>query len=141
VCKLLYSLLNALSLMLTTLTRPLYAVWGFPDPSKINSVKCIHTGYFLFAVSVLNTIIELFVALLPIPVVYNLKMGQQQRLSVISILCLGLLVFLAGCVRCVFVYKSLVATWDVTWWSGPQWICSEVENNLALVSLSFEYSR
>lgn len=61
-------------------------------------------------------------------------MGQRERRSVAGVLCLGVLVFMAGCVRCAFVYKGLVVTWDTTWWAGPEWVCSEVENNLALVS-------
>ena len=88
----------------------------------------------MFIMSIINTTMELVIALLPIPVVFTLQMSRRQRWSVISVLSLGVLVFLVGCVRTFYVYKCLLDTWDITWWTGPHWICSEVENNVAIVS-------
>jgi hypothetical protein len=91
----------------------------------------------MFSITIINTILELVVAMLPIPVILSLSMKRRDRWSAISVLCLGVVVFTAGCVRCWVVYQALLGTFDSTWWSGPQWICSEVENNIALVSSGF----
>jgi hypothetical protein len=79
---------------------------------------------------------EFIVALLPIPVVFNLQMEKRQRWSVISLLSLGFLVTAVGCVRTFYVWKGWVETYDSSWWSEEHWICSEVENDLALVGIS-----
>jgi hypothetical protein len=88
----------------------------------------------MFTMSIINTTMELVIALLPVPVVFRLQMSRRQRWSVISVLSLGVLVFLVGCVRTYYVYMCLLGTWDITWWTGPHWLCSEVENNVAIVS-------
>ena len=74
-------------------------------------------------------------ALLPLPVILNLRLDKRQRWSVVCLLSLGVLTAVVGCVRTYFVYKALVVTLDVVWWAEPHWIASEVENAVALVSL------
>jgi hypothetical protein len=83
--------------------------------------------------TIINTILEFIVAVLPLPILFGLKMSKRHRWSVIGILCLGLLVFVVGCVRCWYIYHGYVKTWDSSWGAGPQWTVNEVENNLALV--------
>jgi hypothetical protein len=72
------------------------------------------------------------VAALPIPVVMQLNMDSTQRRTVISILCLGFFVSIVGSVRTYYVWL-LFSSSDLTWWSGPHWMCSEVEICLGLV--------
>jgi len=100
-----------------------------------DTLKCTNIANVVFTMSVINTILELTVALLPLPVIFSVNMSRRQRWSVISILCLGILVTILGIVRCWFVWQALVATYDATWWGGVHWTVSEVENNTALVSL------
>jgi hypothetical protein len=97
--------------------------------------KCIHLGIFLFTCSCITTFLELVMALLPLPVILNLRLDKRQRWSVVCLLSLGVLTAVVGCVRTYFVYKALVVTLDVVWWAEPHWIASEVENAVALVSL------
>ena len=83
--------------------------------------------------SLINTILELVVALLPVPVIFNVNMDRRQQWSIISLLCLGVLVTMLGMVRTWIVWESLIASDDATWWGGPHWTVSEVENNVAIV--------
>jgi hypothetical protein len=83
--------------------------------------------------AVFNTFSETWVASLPLVAVFKLRVDYRQRWTVISLLSLGYFVSMAGIVRTYFIFK-LFTTYDLTWWSGPQWICSEVEIDLALVS-------
>jgi hypothetical protein len=81
----------------------------------------------------LNTISEFFLAALPIPAVFYLRIKGRQRWAVISILSMGFLVVLVGCIRVYYIWKG-IHTIDVAWWAGPHWICSELEIDTALVS-------
>ncbi|KAF2665814.1 hypothetical protein BT63DRAFT_417339 [Microthyrium microscopicum] len=109
---------------------PLQALWKYPpDPNA----KCLDLGAFMLSMSIINTVLELIVAILPIPAIFILDMDPRQRYSVIGLLSLGFFVFAVGCVRCYYVYASLLGTWDITWQAYPHWICSEIEINLALV--------
>jgi uncharacterized protein YraI len=83
--------------------------------------------------AVLNTVSEFVIAVLPIFAIFGLRVDPRQRWSVIGLLSLGFFVAFAGCFRTYYLWKT-VATYDMTWWSTPHWICSEVEIDAALVS-------
>jgi len=103
------------------------------------NAKCIDFGNFLFSVSVINTFFELVCALLPIPAVISLHMDRRQRWSVISVLSLGILVFVAGCIRVYYVHKAVMDTYDTTWWAEAHWTASEAENYLSLVCYLYHH--
>jgi rhodopsin domain-containing protein len=93
-------------------------------------------GYFLFITTVLSTFIEGLVALLPLPVILMMRMDKKARWGVISVLCLGILTTITGWVRTYTIYNMFWGPDDIVWWSGPQWLTCEVENSVALVSIS-----
>jgi hypothetical protein len=95
---------------------------------------CFDLGKFLFTVTIINTILELVVAILPVPVIFTMQMSKGQQWSVACLLSLGVLTTSVGCVRTFFVYKALISSDDIVWWSEPHFITSEVENSVALVS-------
>jgi hypothetical protein len=84
--------------------------------------------------AVMNTFSEIVVALLPVIAVFQLRLDPRQRWSVIGLLSLSFLVAIAGMFRTAFMFK-LMESHDLTWWSSPQWLTSEVEIDMALVSL------
>jgi hypothetical protein len=93
---------------------------------------CINELYADTILAAFNTFSELIVAILPIPIVFRMKMSTVQRWSILSLISLGFLVAIVGFVRTYYVWL-LFASNDLTWWSGPHWICSEVEISLAMV--------
>jgi hypothetical protein len=93
---------------------------------------CINELYADTILAAFNTFSELVVAALPIPIVFRLKMSPTQRWSVLSLISLGFLVTVVGSVRTYYVWV-LFSSDDLTWWSGPHWICSEVEICVAMV--------
>lgn len=109
--------------------RPLSMLWS----NDYNPV-CFDLGKFLFTVTIINTILELVVAILPVPVIFTMQMSKGQQWSVACLLSLGVLTTSVGCVRTFFVYKALISSDDIVWWSEPHFITSEVENSVALVS-------
>jgi hypothetical protein len=48
---------------------------------------------------------------------------------------MGIIVTVAGIVRTWFIYKSLIAEHDNTWYAFPLWIAAAVEIDLGVVSL------
>jgi hypothetical protein len=82
--------------------------------------------------AIVNTVSEFVIALLPVVAVFRLGVDPRQRWSVVSLLSLGFLVAFAGIFRTFFLFKA-INTHDLTWWSTPQWLTSEVEIDVALV--------
>jgi hypothetical protein len=89
------------------------------------------------ALSVVNTLCEFCIALFPAIGAYTLHVDAQQRWHVISLLSLGFLVTIAGCFRVFFLWKCVAPVdYDGTWWTSAQWLCAEVEINVAMVRQS-----
>lgn len=86
------------------------------------------------AAGILNCLADLLCTILPIPIVWRLRMPLRQRISVCILLCLGFIVTIAGIVRTYFIWKSLIDTWDETWFTYPLWIAAAVEIDIAVVS-------
>jgi hypothetical protein len=108
---------------------PINAFWTYPP---IPRERCINSGAVYQSLSVVNTVSEFAIAIFPIIGAYTLRVDVRQRWHVISLLSLGFLVTIAGCFRCFYVWKT-VGPKDPTWWSSAQWLCSEIEINLAMV--------
>jgi len=98
----------------------------------MTQVYCIDDGKSFLITAIINTTSEFLIALLPVIAVFRLRVVPTQRWSVISLLSLSFLVAFAGIFRTFFVFKA-VYTHDLTWWSTPQWLTSEVEIDVALV--------
>lgn len=76
---------------------------------------------------------DLMVALLPIPVIWQLTMPLRRRVGVIVLFGLGFVVIVAGAVRIFFVWEAMLWSHDETWYTYPLWISSIVEVDLGVV--------
>lgn len=114
----------------TNLPSPVngYWDWTLMDP------KCIDDWVGTMAAAIINTFSEFIVATLPLMAVFFLQVDKRQRWNVVALLSLGFFVAIIGCIRCVYVWKALTS-YDLTWWSGPGWVCANVEIDVALVIL------
>lgn len=90
-------------------------------------------GAIVFSASVINIFTDILVTALPMPLIWSLNLPARQRLAVISIFGLGVVVNVAGCVRTVYVWKSMVTGYDGTWDGWPGLITAAVELSLGLV--------
>ncbi|KAE9983789.1 hypothetical protein BLS_003705 [Venturia inaequalis] len=93
---------------------------------------CATDGLSMEIIAVINTLIEVFIAILPVIATFRLQVDPRQRLGVIALLSMGFLVAIAGIVRTFYIFKLLESN-DLTWWSGPQWLVSEIEIDTALM--------
>ncbi len=120
------------------MSSPIKAYW---DVSPTYPYKCLNDGAIVFAASVINIFTDFLVTALPMPLIWSLKLPARQRLAVISIFGLGIIVNVAGSVRTVYVWKSMVVGYDTTWLGWPVLIAAAVEINLGLVSLQAKQTR
>lgn len=112
------------------MTRPIKAYWVLPP---IKGSRCVDEGTSNLPISIVNTVCDLIVTVTPIPIVMKLQMPIRQRIGVVILLSLGLVVTIAGVMRNVYIYKSLIGTYDETWYAYPLWISTLVELDLAVV--------
>ncbi|KAJ5689103.1 hypothetical protein N7462_003495 [Penicillium macrosclerotiorum] len=112
---------------------PVKAYWDV-EPTYPN--KCMDNGAIVFSASVINIFTDFMVTALPMPLIWSLKLPARQRLAVISIFALGIVVNVAGSVRTVYVWKSMVVGYDTTWVGWPVLIAASVEINLGLICSS-----
>lgn len=85
----------------------------------------------------LNTFAEFQLATLPIIALRTriVNIDKKQYWNIVMILSLGFLITIVGCIRTYYIYQA-IGTHDLTWYSGPQWVCAEVELDLAVVCAS-----
>ena len=112
-----------------TNARPVEAYWIFPPTAG----HCLDEGKVLLGSGVINCFSDLLTTVLPIPIVARLQMPRRQRFGVCVLLCLGFIVTIAGITRTYFIWKSLIAQYDETWWAYPLWIAAAVEIDLAVI--------
>jgi hypothetical protein len=79
------------------------------------SAHCLDEGVITLLGGCVNCAIDLWVAILPIPMIMKLQMPLKRRLGVIFLLSLGFIVVIAGIVRSYFVWYSLIKSYDQTW--------------------------
>ncbi|KAJ5958330.1 uncharacterized protein N7479_005480 [Penicillium vulpinum] len=112
---------------------PIRAYWQI---SPTEPYHCMNAGAIVFSASVINIFTDFLVTTLPMPLIWSLKLPTRQRLAVISIFALGVIVNVAGSVRTVYVWKSLVTGYDATWLGWPVPIAAAVEISLGLICSS-----
>jgi len=110
---------------------PIRAYWAWPPIQA----KCINDGANMEAAGVINTFAEAWLATLPLLALSHFNISKKQRWSIVTILSLGFLVTIVGIFRTYYIWQA-ITTHDLTWYSGPQWICAEVELHLAVTCAS-----
>ncbi|THC97289.1 hypothetical protein EYZ11_003237 [Aspergillus tanneri] len=90
----------------------------------------------VFSASVINIFTDFLSTVVPMPLIWNLSLPARQRIAVISIFGLGIVVNVAGSVRTVYVWKSMIASYDTTWMGWPVLLAASVEINTGLICAS-----
>jgi hypothetical protein len=111
--------------------RPVQAYWQFPN---VIDGQCMDEGLVTITCGIVNCVADLQCTLLPIPAIMRLSMPLRQRIGVCVLLSAGIIVTIAGVIRTYFIWKSLIDTYDETWYTYPLWICAALEIDIAVVS-------
>ncbi|RMY96372.1 hypothetical protein D0861_00224 [Hortaea werneckii] len=118
-----------------TVAVPVEAYWQYPPNPDAH---CLDEGKVMLGGGVINCVSDLLTTVLPIPIVMRLQMPLKQRIGVCVLLCLGFIVTIAGVIRTYFIWKSLMDSWDQTWFAYPLWIAAAVEIDLAVLLIEAE---
>lgn len=114
--------------------RPVRAYWEL-EPKYPHT--CLNDGAAVFSASVVNIVTDFMATVIPMPLIWNLKLPARQRIAVMSIFGLGVVVNVAGSVRTAYVYKSMLDSYDSTWYGWPILLSAAIEINLGLVCYRF----
>jgi hypothetical protein len=98
--------------------------------------KCLNEGLHLLVWSVANTITDLIVVLLPMPVLWNMKIPQKERIMVRILFGIGGIVCAAGIGRIIYTV-TVAKHLDETWEAYPIWLVNSVELDLGIVRLEY----
>ncbi|KAL4747118.1 hypothetical protein BDW72DRAFT_23153 [Aspergillus terricola var. indicus] len=113
--------------------RPIKAYWDL-QPQYPHT--CLNDGAIVFSASTINIFTDVLTTILPMPLIWKLKLPTRQRLAVMGIFSLGIIVDVAGAIRTYYVWKSMIASHDTTWEGWPVLLAATVEINLGLICAS-----
>jgi hypothetical protein len=99
------------------------------------SYHCLDGNQDVFIASVVNIFTDFLTTVVPMPLIWRLKLPLRQRIAVIAIFGLGITVNIAGSVRTYFTWKDMIDSYDETWYAWPVAMAGAVEINLGIVSL------
>ncbi|RDW78748.1 uncharacterized protein DSM5745_05600 [Aspergillus mulundensis] len=113
--------------------RPIKAYWDL-EPQYPHT--CLDDGAIVFSASTINIFTDVVTTILPMPLIWKLKLPTRQRLAVMGIFGLGIIVDVAGAIRTYYVWRSMIASYDTTWEGWPVLLAATVEINLGLICAS-----
>ena len=101
---------------------------------RIEEGHCISFMGFWYAHAIFNTVMDIVVFVLPIPLISTLHMAKKTKVGLASVFALGAFTIAASIVRMVMLRKSAQAiAVDPTWGSMPALIWTEIEANTAVI--------
>ncbi|KAF4202619.1 hypothetical protein CNMCM8927_000014 [Aspergillus lentulus] len=110
--------------------KPLKDYW---ESIQFNPPNCINQSASTFSFSITNLATDLMVLILPMRVLWMLKLPIRERLVLITVIDIGILACVASAVRVYYSYRTLNITYDITWDGYDIWLWILVEVNLAVI--------
>ncbi|KAK7920006.1 Integral membrane protein [Apiospora marii] len=93
---------------------------------------CLNRSALFTAAASMNTLTDIILFALPIPMVYGLQMPIKRRLAALGIFAAGLLIIIASLVRFAFLPEYLESR-DQTWTMAPLSLWTSIEVNLFVI--------
>lgn len=107
------------------LCAPVQVYWHWVD-RFVNTPNCQNEATAAVIAGAMNGVTDLIVTILPMFLVFKLKLPLRQRWGICALLSLGIVVTLVGVVRTYFMWYTL-ASKDITWNSFPLWVVALIE--------------
>ncbi|SMR53810.1 unnamed protein product [Zymoseptoria tritici ST99CH_3D1] len=114
--------------------RPVNAYWRAYDPVYAASVEytCTPTKFLKPLSGGLSVVSDFYAVVLPIGLLWHLKISKRQRYALNAVFSLGFVVVIVGIVRTVSLQK-LGHTWDLTWVGFEASVWAQLETQLAII--------
>lgn len=122
---------GTLAFVIATITEciPLEKNWN----KKIHA-HCIDNTAFRWSWAGFNTVTDLWVCLLPIPILWRLQMSLAKRLGAMLMFALGLFIVAASAIRMKALVQAVHTDSGSTWGSAPAFVWSHVEASVGLIA-------
>jgi hypothetical protein len=117
-----------------------------------NELSCRDEGAIVVACAIIGTIQDLFICLLPVLLIWNLKMARRQKAALFGIFGIGLITCVCGILRAyyaTYVYYgkctrqcnksttlTITGTYDITWYAYYGWIWTALEADFGMICAS-----
>lgn len=113
---------------------PIHMYWNRWDPGETTAFSCFDEYAFSMATAAIAILTDVLILLIPIFMVWPLKLNRRKKIAVGSVLSLGWIVVIVACVR----LKSFYDLWnntdeDFTWSNSLGVVISIVEVNIAII--------
>jgi hypothetical protein len=130
--------LLAFTMTLLLICRPVDAYWNSFSRkwAATHHFHCTREGASIPARVGLNVLGDFYSTLLPLVLIFGLKLPLKQKLSLYGLFALGFLACALGVVRVVLMYRLLNVTFDFTWMLWEMWIWSVVELYVGIFAAS-----
>ncbi|KAH7382070.1 hypothetical protein BKA64DRAFT_684859 [Cadophora sp. MPI-SDFR-AT-0126] len=109
---------------------PVASLW---DPALAATAQCVELAPFFFGTSIPNILADLFLLLLPMPYVWQLKITTTQKLFVIGLFLLGGFVLIASVIRLRLLLLLDIRGFPAKWAVEDTVLWSAVENCMGVV--------
>ncbi|KAH8702550.1 integral membrane protein [Talaromyces proteolyticus] len=106
------------------------------DLAPTYSYHCLNGNVLVFVASVINLFTDLLTTVVPMPLIWRLKLPRRQRMAIIAIFGLGIVVDIVGSVRTYYVWQDAVGTWDSTWYAWLVGVTGAVEIHMGIICAS-----
>ncbi|KIW17983.1 hypothetical protein PV08_02269 [Exophiala spinifera] len=135
-----YMILYVLAFTLTLLLicRPTDSYWNSftPNWAATHKFHCADQSVSIPSAVGLSVLGDFYTTILPLLLIYRLKLPLKQKLALYSLFALGFLACIFGVIRLVLLNKLLNDTFDFTWLLWEMWIWSVVELYVAIFAAS-----
>ncbi|KAH8728081.1 hypothetical protein GQ44DRAFT_573203, partial [Phaeosphaeriaceae sp. PMI808] len=101
-----------------------------------NNVTCRDEGAVIVACAIIGTVQDLVICLLPIILIWKLKMPRRQRLALCCIFAIGLITCVCGILRAYYATYVYYFTYDITWYAYYGWIWTALEADFGVICAS-----
>ncbi|KAF2664434.1 hypothetical protein BT63DRAFT_89533 [Microthyrium microscopicum] len=122
-----------LNIMLTIFTcYPIEAYWN----PFLKGATCLDKPAITVGSAVINNFFDLFITILPFPLVLTLKVPRRILIITMSLFGLGFIATLASVMRTYYLWIALYKSHDTTWEAYPLFTVCAVELSLGIICAS-----
>ncbi|EPS37968.1 hypothetical protein H072_8297 [Dactylellina haptotyla CBS 200.50] len=111
---------------------PIKAYW---KPYDWPDAKCSSDGDVLVSNAAVNIALDCWLWIMPVPIVWGLRLPTRQKVGLVGVFALGFFVCLAGALRLYYVAKTAYS-YDKTWDGFSAWIWTAAESDVGIICAS-----
>ncbi|CRL20550.1 unnamed protein product [Penicillium camemberti] len=110
--------------------NPVHAFWS--PSEEVRKIKCLPSGPVWFTNAALQTVTDLVILILPMPLLWRLQLPKRQKWGIIVVLGLGIIIVATSCAR-IYPLSIMVAGGDFTYANAQTALWSFLEANVSII--------